>query len=399
MSINDAFEIISQLHQSRYKAYIVGGVVRDRLLGRELRDIDIATSALPHDVIRIFETTIPVGIEHGTVIVRWKGESYEVTTFRTDGDYEDHRHPSQVAFHDSIEMDLARRDFTMNAMALGQDGTILDPYNGQSDIQQSLIRAVGEPSERFQEDPLRMMRAIRFVSVLGFTIETSTEQALIMHAPELEKVSTERIRDEFEKLLTGEYCQNALYLIEKTNVNQYFPGEGTDRMMKGFIEKDWGMLGDLLERWTAFAFSLEEIDLRRWLKAWKLPNGKSIKIKTLFELVGCGDEIHSDWSLYVHGWGMVSSALNVRSFLDEVHSTKEAEKELRNKYEALPIHHRQELVVDGNELQNIVGRDAGPWIGKLMDEVERNVVEGKLENDRKVMKEWVQQWHQRQGKN
>lgn len=223
MSMTKAQKIIETLQANGFKAYIVGGVVRDRLLDKSLGDIDIATSAHPEDVMRIFPKTIPIGLSHGTVIVREDGESFEVTTFRAEGEYEDYRRPSDVEFHDSIEEDLARRDFTINAMALKQDGTIIDPYGGKQDLLDGIIRAVGDPFERFQEDPLRMMRGIRFHSLLGFTLHEDTLAALIDRAHLLEKISVERIREEFEKLLAGAHAEVALKLLIDSGMSKHLP--------------------------------------------------------------------------------------------------------------------------------------------------------------------------------
>lgn len=162
-----AFEVIATLQQAGFEAYVVGGAVRDTLLGKAVNDVDVATSALPHEVKPLFATTVDVGIEHGTVLIVHPLAPVEVTTFRVDGEYTDHRRPQQVQFVRELREDLARRDFTINAMALQQDGTVIDYFNGQQDLQQQVIRAVGNAKERFAEDALRMLRAVRFTSQLG----------------------------------------------------------------------------------------------------------------------------------------------------------------------------------------------------------------------------------------
>ncbi|WLD91801.1 CCA tRNA nucleotidyltransferase [Alkalihalobacillus sp. AL-G] len=398
MSIENAIQLIKQLHNHGYEAYIVGGFVRDKLLGRSLGDIDIATSASPEEVQRIFNKTIPVGIVHGTVIVRWKKQSYEVTTFRSDGEYSDYRHPTEVHFHDSIEQDLARRDFTMNAMAQEINGSILDPFGGKKDIEERLIRAVGVSAERFQEDPLRMMRAIRFVSLLGFQIEERTKQALIEQAFLLEKVSTERIRDEFEKLLLGDYCQKAMQLLWKSNVYQFFPG-GSFNQLHECIEKDWSKLASIEERWAATALCLKIEHVKPWLKAWKLPNQKLNHVITYINLVKTADDIRSDWNLYIYGWEAIEAVFRLRVFFGIVHTKEIDRHDLTDRYKRLPIHDRNDLAVNGNSLQSMFQRKPGPWIGKVMSEIERNVVEGRLTNELPAIKEWIQQWDRRQENN
>lgn len=197
--------IIDRLEASGSSAYIVGGAVRDALMGRVADDFDITTSMRPESIKALFSDlrTIDTGIKHGTVTVLASGGQYEVTTYRIDGEYDDCRHPGEVSFTDKIEDDLARRDFTVNAIAYSPSRGICDPYGGIEDISAGIIRAVGDPQIRFSEDALRIMRAIRFSSVLGFSIEEGTKRAIYDKLPLLAKVSRERVLVEWKKLLGG----------------------------------------------------------------------------------------------------------------------------------------------------------------------------------------------------
>ena len=196
-----ALKIIRRLNEAGYPSYLVGGCVRDLLLGRELHDWDIATAAAPEVVQSLFDTCIPTGLRHGTVTVLQDGKSFEVTTFRTDGAYTDSRHPDGVSFVRRPEEDLARRDFTVNAMAMDARGEILDPFGGREDLKRGILRCVGDPQTRFCEDALRMLRALRFRAQLGFTVHRDTMAALTLCAPLTETLSAERVRDELEKTL------------------------------------------------------------------------------------------------------------------------------------------------------------------------------------------------------
>lgn len=198
-------KIISILEENGHEAYAVGGCVRDSILGKIPSDWDITTSALPEEVKSVFHRTIDTGIQHGTVTVRMMGEGYEVTTFRVDGDYRDGRHPSNVTFTASLGEDLARRDFTINAMAYSDKTGIVDLYDGQRDLSEGIIRCVGDPYERFSEDALRMMRAVRFAAQLDFKIDGPSAKAVKELAPDLKKISAERIRDELLKLLVSDH--------------------------------------------------------------------------------------------------------------------------------------------------------------------------------------------------
>lgn len=194
-------KILHTLNKNGYDAYIVGGAVRDFLLGKKSSDIDITTNATPGTVMELFPEVYPTGIEFGTVTVMLEGEGYEVTTFRTDGEYLDGRRPEVVTFGETIEDDLSRRDFTINAMAMDADGKIIDIFGGQDDLRKGIIRAVGSPVKRFSEDALRILRAFRFSARYGFDIEAETFKAIKETKEGLRKISFERIRDEICKIL------------------------------------------------------------------------------------------------------------------------------------------------------------------------------------------------------
>lgn len=218
----------SLFEQAGFEAYLVGGAVRDEIMGKGAHDWDVATNARPEDVIKIFRRVIPTGIKHGTVTVHFMKKAIEVTTFRTESDYSDGRHPDKVEYTGHIEEDLSRRDFTMNAMAASlADGHIVDPYGGADDIKARVIRAVGEPCERFMEDGLRPVRAVRFASQLGFKIEENT-WAAILREDILKKaagISLERFRDEFCKILLSSVPSVGLKLLEESGLLKIFVPE------------------------------------------------------------------------------------------------------------------------------------------------------------------------------
>ena len=197
--------LLSRLQSAGYTAYAVGGCVRDTLLGAEPKDWDLCTSALPDQMLDLFreERLVTNGLKHGTVTVILHHTPYEITTYRVDGAYSDQRHPDSVSFVDRIDQDLARRDFTINAMACAPDGSILDLFGGREDLAARVIRCVGDPDTRFGEDALRVLRALRFASVLDFQIDPATDAAVRRHYPDLEKVAAERIRVELVKTLCG----------------------------------------------------------------------------------------------------------------------------------------------------------------------------------------------------
>ena len=222
--------IINTLQSAGYEAWAVGGCVRDSILGRVPDDWDITTSARPEQVKAIFKKTVDTGIQHGTVTVLWNRAGYEVTTYRIDGEYEDSRHPKEVQFTASLREDLRRRDFTINAMAYNEEAGLVDIFGGIEDIRAKKIRCVGDPMERFSEDALRMMRAVRFSAQLGYEIEEETEAAICRLSPTLQKISAERIRTELVKLLISLHPE-LLEACWRTGMTAVFLPE-FDRMME-----------------------------------------------------------------------------------------------------------------------------------------------------------------------
>ncbi len=222
--------IIDTIMAAGYEAYIVGGCVRDAILGREPEDWDITTSATPEQVKALFRRTIDTGIQHGTVTVMLEKEGFEVTTYRIDGKYEDSRHPKEVTFTPNLTEDLKRRDFTINAMAYNEQSGLIDIFGGIEDINGKVIRCVGEARERFEEDALRIMRAVRFSAQLGYTIEEQTKQAIAELAPNLRNISAERIQVELVKLLVSPH-PDYLKIAYETGVTKVILPE-FDKMME-----------------------------------------------------------------------------------------------------------------------------------------------------------------------
>lgn len=247
--------ILERLLQNGYEAYFVGGCVRDALLHRTIHDWDITTSALPEQVMACFSNCVPTGIRHGTVTVLDDGFRAEVTTYRADGTYADGRHPDQVSFVRTLSEDLARRDFTINAMAMDSCGRIIDLYGGREDLKCRLIRCVGEPRKRFEEDALRMFRALRFSAQLGFAIDTLTREAIGVCACLSDKLSAERIREEVEKILLSDHPEKLRELAVLGLLNRFGPD----------LQADCGWLSSLprerMVRWAGLCRLWPKLDL------------------------------------------------------------------------------------------------------------------------------------------
>ena len=268
-----AAALLDALHAAGYAAYAVGGCVRDSLLGRTAHDWDLCTSALPQQVMELFgaEQCIPTGLQHGTVTIKYGGQLYETTTFRTEGSYTDGRHPDAVQFVPDVREDLARRDFTINAMAYNAAEGLVDPFGGQADLQNGLLRAVGEPQQRFTEDALRILRLYRFAARFGFALDAATARAARQLAPHLDCISAERIQEELAKLLAapqpGAYLEPAVLAVVLPELT---PEALT--AAKPVVDACPAGEENLPVRWAALLGALGETDTRRVLKRLRCSN-------------------------------------------------------------------------------------------------------------------------------
>ena len=268
-----AAALLDTLHAAGYAAYAVGGCVRDSLLGRTAHDWDLCTSALPQQVMELFgaEQCIPTGLQHGTVTIKYGGQLYETTTFRTEGSYTDGRHPDAVQFVPDVREDLARRDFTINAMAYNEAEGLVDPFGGQADLQNGLLRAVGEPQQRFTEDALRILRLYRFAARFGFALDAATARAARQLAPHLDCISAERIQEELAKLLAapqpGAYLEPAVLAVVLPELTP----EGLTAA-KSVVDACPAGEENLPVRWAALLGALGEADTRRVLKRLRCSN-------------------------------------------------------------------------------------------------------------------------------
>lgn len=276
--------ILQKINSAGYEAYIVGGCVRDCFLQRQPQDWDITTSAEPEQIKKIFNRTYDTGLQHGTVTVLWEGEHYEITTYRIEGKYDDCRHPNNVTFTKSLKEDLQRRDFTINAIAYHPQQGIKDYFLGQKHIEQKIIKGVGNATERFQEDALRMLRALRFSAQIGFDIEQSTYEALQQQKELIKKISVERIHDELEKILLSKYLEKINLLWQSKLLNEISPilSQKMEQYGEEVIKQMKKSPFDRMIRWTIFLQYMEEKQGEAFLKYLKFDNDT---IKTVVPLL------------------------------------------------------------------------------------------------------------------
>lgn len=398
MKMNDLFThaipILHTLHEHGYQAYFVGGAVRDVLLDREIGDIDIATDATPDTVESLFDKTVDVGKEHGTVIVLYDGVSYEVTTFRSESEYEDFRRPKEVQFISSLKEDLLRRDLTINAIAMDVNGEIIDHVGGKRDIQRKRIQTVGDPACRFQEDALRMMRAVRFLSQLGFELSTETADAMKKDKHLLANISVERKKIEMEKLLKGRYCEQAIRVLAATKLDEELPGlqkYGLNQQLQTF---PYYLLDGMEEVWGAFIhlLGLHETEAVSLLKEWKLST------KLLKEAVAISKYVDCDWDaekMFEAGEQVLLSSLKIKQLKHERRIFYDELEVAKRLYDALPIKKLQDLDVSGKDLMTFRQKTSGKWIAEELNLVKKAVLQNRLENRKEAIEEWLKACDQR----
>ncbi len=385
--------VLSSLSSSGYSAFLVGGLVRDRLLGKESNDYDIATSAHAHEVMKLFRRVIPTGIQHGTVTVHTGKYAVEVTTFRGEGDYVDGRRPESVVFLDNIVDDLSRRDFTINAMAydpLGQQ--FIDPFGGIADLERRQVRCVGDPYRRFSEDGLRSLRAIRFASVLGFELEPATRQAIPSTLQTFNKIAKERIREELSKMLQGPHPSMAVELLANLGLLAIILPEltlnGESSAGQQALVRLQETPADLCLRWSALLGDLPCSLVRKALKTLRYPNHTIEKITRLTTFASFAHQSYPQdgamrKAISRAGRDLVPGLLDLGWAQSVAKQDPQAKQVVeKNRQMARRIMQSSsplttaELALNGQEIMAILGVSPGPKVGEavryLLDQVLEN---------------------------
>ena len=376
-------KIIQRLEEAGYEAVFVGGAVRDYVLGKDPKDIDIATSAEPDEVKVIFPNTVDVGLAHGTVLVIVDGEPVEVTTFRTEGTYSDYRRPDNVMFVKSLQEDLLRRDFTMNALAMTRKGDIIDPFGGRQDLKKQIIRAVGNPLHRFNEDALRMLRAIRFSSVLDFEIEKETSEAIHTSAKQIRYVSIERVKMEMDKLFTGKNPSKALHTMVKTGLSSNLPLFPNN--LKGLEHissfettfEGWAyfvIAGDFSSSETADSYKLSNTERHFISSVKKAYDLRVTHFFTIADYYSFDVDVLKTTEKIFHSMNLDCKTV--------------PSSEIERMKKSLPINSLADLAVNGKTLIEWTGLRGGIWLGEWIGKIEHAVLHGLCENNPNKIKEW-----------
>lgn len=368
-------EIINTIEGAGYTAWCVGGCVRDMLMGKSPDDYDIASSAPCEEIQRLFDKTIPTGIKHGTVTVIMDGTPYEVTRYRVDGEYNDNRHPENVNFTADFSLDLSRRDFTVNAIGYNENRGLCDLYCGKEDIEKKIIRAVGNPSERFLEDALRIIRAIRFSSVLDFSIEEDTLNAIKKHANLLENIASERVTIELLKALSGNKPSTLGVLVEAGGLSSF-----------GVSGKaDWTILDRLPNISLLRLAALAQIcfaDIHEVVQRLRLSNKQKTELFGYYEIFSLKEITLPSIKPYAKKveYHNLSAAVKAIGILKEI-DTDELSETAKKAYENNEPYAIEMLDISGNEIKEL------GFTGSEIGEVQRKLLLIVLDNPKLNTKE------------
>ena len=382
-----AMPVLRTLEDAGFEAYFVGGSVRDVLLHRHVHDVDITTSAYPEEVKELFDKSIDTGIKHGTVTVLYGGESYEITTFRTESGYQDFRRPDHVTFVQNLDEDLKRRDFTINALAMDMHGDIVDLFNGIEDLKNHIIRAVGNPEKRFHEDALRMMRAVRFMSQLEFKLEEKTEQAIKDNHELLKKISVERIREEFVKMGLGQFSRQAFQIFLDTQLSEDVPDfAGKKHLLQVYPQLKFSPTMET-SLWAVIIILLKvpNENIGKFMRDWKNSNAMTEKVEQIikmFDLIA--DHVPTDYELFEAGEDIIINTIDVADILGQPVSSEA----LVDRYLALPIKTPSELAVDGRFLIKR-GMRPGAQLGRTLNQIRKKVVACEIENSEEAIEQYL----------
>ncbi|MCR2802980.1 CCA tRNA nucleotidyltransferase [Paenibacillus soyae] len=410
--MKEALPIIEALRQSGHEAVFVGGAVRDAVLGLPIHDVDIATSALPEHTMALFPKCIPTGLQHGTVTVMQKGVPYEVTTYRVESQYEGHRKPKEVVFVQRLDEDLLRRDFTMNAMAIQMSGELYDPYQGERDLREKRLRCVGDAGARFQEDALRMVRAVRFLSAYELAPAMSVWRGLKKHGALLRHVAMERVQAELDKMLGSRSPGRACIWLASSGLLAFWKEPLPEKILNQVNEAlrkaragsesampDFSLLANVDERWAALllAISCGGSEANDILSALRFSNKRSTFI---LQLIACQEKMESaghlsdhdsiqlkrSWTEAVLRFGEQTARhwLTVAGSLPETRGSlpKSTAIYLESVLDEMPVKALKKLAAGGSDLQKHLGLPPGPWLSGMLNRLLLAVALGEAANEK-----------------
>ena len=353
-------EIINKLCEHGYLAYIVGGFVRDELLNIKSNDVDITTNATPQEIKNVFPECIIKSDSYGAVIIEYKNCRFDVTTMREEMEYLDNRHPSSVIYVDDLKKDLLRRDFTINALCFDKDNKLIDLIDGKKDLDKKIIKTIIPSDKSFKDDALRILRAIRFASLLDFKLSDEIIEAIKNNKHLLGNLSNSRKKEELDKIFGSNKAYQGIKLIKELDLINELHLENIDRV------KDYS---DIVGIWAMintdyYTFTSSEKDLIK-------------KVNIVYDMDNLDNLVLYHYGCYVNVLAGVNKGLKKKDILE--------------KYEALPIKRRDDILITANEMCETLGRNPGSFIGKLYGEIEDKILKGELFNDNRLIKEYIKE--------
>lgn len=357
--LEKALEVLKILNQNNYEAYIVGGYVRDTMLQRKTHDIDICTSATPKEILEVFENVIVSDMQYGSVIVSYKGHNFDVTTFRKEIKYESNRKPVKIKYIKNLKKDLLRRDFTVNTLCMNSKKEIIDILNIKKDLDQKVLRTVGNPRYRIKEDSLRILRCIRFATILDFEIEDKTRHFLSKYGYLLRNLSQNRKKEELDKIFLSQNKEKGRKLLIDLNLTNVLDINKLNNIV---------LCTDLLGIWC----QLEVDDIYPFTKYEK---GQMKLLRQLLKY----DEI-DNYLLYKYGLYLCTVYADIKGL---------SKRKLNTKYSKLPITSRKDINISGEEISKMLNRIPGSYIKDIMEDLEKNILNNKLNNNYDEIKEYI----------
>lgn len=353
-------EILNKIYDYGYVAYIVGGYVRDSLLNIESRDIDITTNATPMELKNIFSEEEIINSNYGSVSLIYKNHRFEITTFRKEEEYLDNRHPSRVIYVNSLEEDIKRRDFTINALCIDKDNNIIDLVEGRQDLENRLLKTIIDSDLSFKTDALRILRAIRFASYLNFNLSSEIKDAITKNKHLLKNLSYERKKVELDKIFGSNKAYEGIKLIKEFDMHEDLELPNLDRI------KDYS---DIIGIWSMinskdYIFTSTEKDLID-------------KVNIVYEMNNLDSEVLYKYGLYVNVLAGINKGIK--------------KKDILKKYESLPIKHRDDIEISAKEICEIYNQKAGSFIGNVYTNLEKKILNNELENSNIKIKDYLKE--------
>lgn len=357
--LDNALKLIKRLTEHNYKAYIVGGFVRDYLLGRESQDVDVCTNATPKEIKEVFPDSFLPTDDYGSVVVNQYGIRFEITTFRKEFNYENHRRPIEIEYIDDLYQDLLRRDFTINAICIDENGEVIDFLGGRDDLNRKLIRTVGDADERFEQDALRILRAIRFATILDFQLDGDVVEAIRKHRVLLKELSFHRKKEELDKIFVSGYAERGVDMLLEYHLDKYLDLENLSK-----VENTDSLIGiwSILNVEDRYPFSNNEKEMMQDIREVMLLNN------------------YDPMTLYRYGL-YVNSVAGEMKGLDK--------KKITESYNSLAIQRRQDLAITSEDIIDCMQREPGEYISDIYEDIEKEVLYHRLANEKNQLLDYI----------